>query len=65
MMVLSLVPHALAVPGYAEEKVPEIYAIPYPENYPTATDENGASAFAGSLDHPTTTYYVLNDFRNM
>lgn len=65
LAVLALGSHALAAPGYAEENIPAVYAIPYPENYPTALDEDGASAYAGSLDHPATVYYVLNDFHNM
>jgi hypothetical protein len=51
--------------SYAEAETPAVYSIPYPENYPTAEDEEGASAFAGSLDHPQSDYYVVNDFHNM
>ncbi|MBR0282689.1 MAG: C39 family peptidase, partial [Oscillibacter sp.] len=45
--------------------IPESHVIPYPENYPTAQDEYGASAFAGALNHADSKYYVIHDFYNM
>lgn len=67
LLVLMIV-SSLGLSGpvsYAEAETPAVYSIPYPENYPTAEDEEGASAFAGSLDHPQSDYYVVKDFHNM
>ena len=58
LLVLMIV-SSLGLSGpvsYAEAEAPAVYSIPYPENYPTAEDEEGASAFAGSLDHPQSDY---------
>ena len=49
----------------AADVTPEIHAIAYPEDYPTASDEYGASAFAGSLNHGDSKYYIIHDFYNM
>ena len=49
----------------SEEAMPEVHAIAYPEDYPTAQDEYGASAFAGALNHPGSRYYAVNDFYHM
>ena len=45
--------------------MPEVHAIAYPEDYPTAQDEYGASAYAGALNHAASRYYVVNDFYHM
>ena len=43
------------------DALPEVHAIAYPDDYPTAHDEYGASAFAGTLNHPVSRYYAVND----
>jgi len=44
---------------------PDLHAIPYPADYPTNQDEDGADAYENSLDHPDSKYYVVNDFYSM
>ena len=44
---------------------PQVHAIAYPPDYPTVQDEDGASAFAGSLDHPGSDYYTVRDFHGL
>lgn len=53
-----------AQPAPQANAIPETHAIPYPENYPTAQDEYGASAYAGALNHADSKYYVIHDFYN-
>ena len=60
-MLLSLVPAALA----EGEDLPELHAIPADESMGTTEDEDGADAFANSLDHADSRYYVINDYYNM
>lgn len=44
---------------------PQKHTIPYPDNYPTHTDEYGADAFDSRLDSPTGKYFTVNDYYNM
>ena len=55
----------MLLPAAAAFAAPAIHAIEYPENYPTALDEEGASAYGGSLNHPQSRYYIINDYYNM
>ena len=61
MMILPLLFTGLN--ARAEE--PEKHMIPYPEDYPTTMDEDGADSYGGELDHPHSRYYVINDYYNM
>lgn len=63
MMILPLL--FTGVSARAEEAAPEQRTIPYPEDYPTTQDEDGADAYAGALDHPETRYYAVNDYYSM
>ena len=63
MMILPLI--FTGIRARAEEAVPELHTIPYPENYPTTQDEDGADACANALDHPETRYYAVNDYYSM
>ena len=62
VLMLALSFCLFAASAYA---APEIHTIPYPENYPTTADEDGADAYGSSLDHPESRYFVVNDFYNM
>lgn len=64
-LVALLLAVLLLLPGAAAYAAPAIHAIDYPENYPSAADEDGADAFGGSLNHPQSAYYVINDYYNM
>ena len=55
----------MLLPAAAAFAAPAIHAIEYPENYPTALDEEGASVYGGSLIHPQSRYYIINDYYNM
>ena len=46
-------------------RLPEIHAIPYPDNYKDRLSESGASSFAGKTNHLNSRYYVFNDYYNM
>ena len=46
-------------------RLPEIHAIPYPDNYKDRLNESGASSFAGKTNHLNSRYYVFNDYYNM
>lgn len=63
MMILPLIFSGIS--ARAEEAAPEVHAIPYPENFPTTQDEDGADAYAGVLDHPESSYFTVNNFYNM
>lgn len=47
------------------EPMPERHVIAYPEKYQPYLKDEGASAFAGLVDHPNSRYYVFNDYYNM
>ena len=64
-LVALLLAVLLLLPGAAAYAAPAIHAIDYPENYPSAADEDGADAFGGSLNHPQSAYYAINDYYNM
>jgi len=55
----------LLLPGTAALAAPALHEIAYPENYPSTADEYGADAYGGSLNHPQSAYYIINDFYNM
>lgn len=55
----------LLLPGAAASAAPALHEIGYPDNYPTTADGDGADAFAGSLNHPESQYFVIVDFYNM
>ena len=46
-------------------RLPEIHAIPYPDNYKDRLSESGASSFAVKTNHLNSRYYVFNDYYNM
>lgn len=48
-----------------KQKLPQLHTIAYPEKYLEKIHENGASAFAGKMDHANSRYYVFNDYYNM
>ena len=48
-----------------EQKLPKLHNIAYPDKYLPKLHEDGASAFAGKLDHANSRYYVFNDYYNM
>lgn len=39
--------------------------IPYPQKYGSEPERDGASSFAGTIDHPQSRYYVANDYFRM
>lgn len=45
--------------------LPEIHTIAYPESYRENLSRDGASAFAGKVNHAGSRYYVFNDYYNM
>lgn len=45
--------------------LPEVHAIAYPESYRENLDRDGASSFAGKVNHANSRYYVPNDYYNM
>ena len=55
----------LLLPGAVAFAAPAIHEIGYPDNYPTTADEDGADAYAGSLNHPQSQYFAIVDFYNM
>jgi hypothetical protein len=48
-----------------EVSLPEVHAIAYPESYRASLDQDGASSFAGKINHTNSRYYVPNDYYNM
>lgn len=48
-----------------KQKLPQLHTIAYPEKYLEKIHEDGASAFAGKMDHANSRYYVFNDYYNM
>ena len=57
MMILPLLFNGLN----ARAEGPEKHEIPYPEDYPTTQDKDGADAYENSLDHPDSRYFTIND----
>ena len=47
------------------DSLPEVHAIAYPESYRANLERDGASSFAGKVNHARSKYYVPNDYYNM
>lgn len=48
-----------------DRRFPETHTIAYPEKYLPSLDKDGASSFAGKVNHAASRYYVFNDYYNM
>ena len=63
--VLALIFLFCAASAWAESAAPALHTIAVPEDYPTSLDEEGADAYAGSMNHSDSAYYVIKDYYNM
>ena len=48
-----------------EKKLPHLHTILQLKHRPAVSQEEGASAFSGKLNHANSRYYVFNDYYNM
>ena len=56
---------AFAAEENADASLPALHTIAPDSSLPTLDDDDGADAYANSLDHPDSRYYVFHDFYNM